>query len=46
LSLFLTRGGRIKEGAIRARFDTVVERVTERTLVVRGPAGTEEIAND
>ena len=37
---------RIKEGAIRAFFDTVVERITERTLVVRGPGGTQEIEND
>jgi thioredoxin reductase (NADPH) len=37
---------RIKEGSIRAFFDTVIERITERTLVVRTPAGTQELAND
>ena len=37
---------RIKEGAIRALFNTVVDRITERTLIVRGPAGTEELDND
>ena len=37
---------RIKEGSIRAFFNTVVERVTERTIVVKGPGGVQEIDND
>jgi thioredoxin reductase (NADPH) len=37
---------RIKEGAIRAFFDTVIERITERTLVLRRGDAQEEISND
>jgi thioredoxin reductase (NADPH) len=37
---------RIKEGSIAALFETTIEEVRERALVVRGPGGTREIAND
>ena len=37
---------RIKEGSIRAFFNTVVERITERTIVVKSPDGVQEIEND
>jgi thioredoxin reductase (NADPH) len=37
---------RIKEGAIKARFDTTVERIDEASVVVRGPGGVETIGND
>ena len=37
---------RIKEGSIRAYFDTAVEAIHESSLVLRTPAGLEEIAND
>lgn len=37
---------RIKEGSIAARFQTVVERIEPRSIVVRGPSGVEEIPND
>ena len=37
---------RIKEGSITALFDTTVEEVRERSLVVRGVGGSREIAND
>ena len=34
---------RIKEGSIAARFETAVVEIRPKTLVVRGPAGTEEL---
>ena len=34
---------RIKEGSIAARFETSVLEICPKTLVVRGPAGTEEL---
>jgi thioredoxin reductase (NADPH) len=37
---------RIKEGAIKARYYTTVERVDEDAVVVRGPTGVETIGND
>ena len=37
---------RIKEGSIRAMFSTVVERIRERTIVLRTPDGVLEIEND
>ena len=37
---------RIKEGSVRALFSTVVEEIRESSLVVRTPAGVQEIAND
>lgn len=37
---------RIKEGSIRACFETSVERITERGLVLRTPGGVLEIEND
>ena len=37
---------RIKEGSIRAYFDTAVEAIHESSLVLRTPHGVEEIAND
>jgi thioredoxin reductase (NADPH) len=36
---------RIKEGSIRAHFNTVVEEVRESSIVLRGPGGTREIDN-
>lgn len=37
---------RIKEGSIRAHFDTTVEEIREGAIVVRTPEGTQTIAND
>lgn len=37
---------RIKEGNIRAYFETSIEEVRESTVVLRTPSGLEEIAND
>jgi thioredoxin reductase (NADPH) len=37
---------RIKEGSIRAYFDTSVAEIRERTLVLRTPGGEAEIPND
>jgi thioredoxin reductase (NADPH) len=37
---------RIKENSIRAFFDTAVVEIREKTLVLRTPDGTREIAND
>jgi thioredoxin reductase (NADPH) len=37
---------RIKEGSIRALFDTAVEEVRPASVVVRGPDGVREIEND
>ena len=37
---------RIKEGSIRARFNTCVTEIRPSSLVLRTPEGTEEIAND
>jgi thioredoxin reductase (NADPH) len=37
---------RIKEGNIRAYFDTSIEEIRASTVVLRTPAGLEEIAND
>src|SRR4051794_19886162 len=37
---------RIKEGSITALFDTTIEEVRARSLVVRGPGGSRDIAND
>lgn len=37
---------RIKEGSIRAFFNTAVEEIRERSLVLRTPDGTTEIEND
>jgi thioredoxin reductase (NADPH) len=37
---------RIKEGNIRAYFNTSIEEIRESTVVLRTPAGLEEIAND
>ena len=37
---------RIKEGSIRALFNTVIEAVRPSTVVVRGPDGVHEIDND
>ena len=37
---------RIKEGSIRACFNTSVEAIHDRSLVVRTPAGVESIEND
>jgi thioredoxin reductase (NADPH) len=37
---------RIKEGSIRARFNTAVETIRETSIVLRTPRGVEEIAND
>jgi len=37
---------RIKEGSIRVFYKTSVERITERSLVLRSPEGVTEIAND
>jgi thioredoxin reductase (NADPH) len=37
---------RIKEGSIRAFFDTCIEEITERSVVLRTPGGLEEIDND
>ena len=37
---------RIKEGSIRAYFNTAVEAIRDASIVLRTPAGLEEIAND
>jgi thioredoxin reductase (NADPH) len=37
---------RIREGSIRAYFDTAVEAIRETSIVLRTPGGVEEIAND
>jgi thioredoxin reductase (NADPH) len=37
---------RIKEGSIRALFNTKVEQIREQTIVLRTPDGVREIAND
>ncbi len=37
---------RIKEGSIRALFETTVEEIREQSLIVRGPDGRQEIEND
>jgi thioredoxin reductase (NADPH) len=37
---------RIKEGSIRVYYSTAVEAIRESSLVLRTPAGVEEIAND
>ena len=37
---------RIKEGSIRAYFNTAVEAIRETSIVLRTPEGVEEIAND
>ena len=37
---------RIKEGSIRAYFDTAVDAIRETSIVLRTPGGVEEIAND
>jgi thioredoxin reductase (NADPH) len=37
---------RIREGSIRAYFDTTVDAIREQSLVLRTPRGVEEIAND
>jgi thioredoxin reductase (NADPH) len=37
---------RIKEGSIRAYFDTAIEAIRERSVVLRTPGGVEEIPND
>jgi thioredoxin reductase (NADPH) len=37
---------RIKEGSIRAHFDTVVSRIDARSLTLRGPGGETTIEND
>ena len=37
---------RIKEGSVTAFFDTTVEEVRERSLLLRGPGGRREIANN
>ena len=37
---------RIREGSIRAYFDTAVEAIREASIVLRTPGGVEEIAND
>lgn len=37
---------RIKEGSIRAFFNTAVEEIRERSLVLRTPDGTTEVEND
>src|SRR5215212_3680909 len=37
---------RIKEGSIRAYFNTVVEAIRQDAIVLRTPEGVEEIAND
>jgi thioredoxin reductase (NADPH) len=37
---------RIAEGSIRAYFNTAVEAISESTIVLRTPAGVEEVAND
>ncbi|MGI8673258.1 MAG: YpdA family putative bacillithiol disulfide reductase [Luteitalea sp.] len=37
---------RIKEGSIRAFFDTTVQDIREASLLLRTPQGTQEIAND
>lgn len=37
---------RIKEGSIRAFFNTAVEEIRERSIVLRTPDGTTEIEND
>ncbi len=37
---------RIKQGAITARFETVVREIRESSLVIEGPEGMDEIGND
>jgi thioredoxin reductase (NADPH) len=37
---------RIKEGSIRAYFETAIEQIRERTIVLRTPGGAQEIEND
>jgi thioredoxin reductase (NADPH) len=37
---------RLKEGSIRAYFDTAVEAIREPSIVLRTPVGSEEIPND
>jgi len=37
---------RIKEGSIRAHFNTVVEEIRDTSLLMRGPEGLREIPND
>jgi bacillithiol disulfide reductase len=37
---------RIKEESIRADFDTVIQTIRESSIVLRGPDGVREIAND
>ena len=37
---------RIKQGAITARFETVVREIRESSLVIEGPEGVDEIEND
>ena len=37
---------RIKEGSIRALFETTVEEIRPQSLLVRGPGGLQEIEND
>lgn len=37
---------RIKEGSIRALFDTTVEEIRTGSLLVRGPGGRQELEND
>ncbi|MXW64569.1 MAG: YpdA family putative bacillithiol disulfide reductase [Bacteroidetes bacterium SB0662_bin_6] len=37
---------RIKQGAITARFETVVREIRESSLVIEGPEGVDEIGND
>jgi thioredoxin reductase (NADPH) len=37
---------RIKEGSIRAYFQTVVEEIRESSILLRGPKGVSEIEND
>ncbi len=37
---------RIKQGAITARFETVVREIRESSLVIEGPEGMDEIEND
>lgn len=37
---------RIKQGAITARFETVVREIRESSLIIEGPEGLDEIEND
>lgn len=37
---------RIKEGSIRAYFETAIEQIRERSIVLRSPGGVQEIEND